>query len=73
MVCDNCGKKMTKARKHVLSTNHNFCCRKCYFDFKRKNPKMFNKLKGKKQNRSYQDKLKKWAEIKVVRDETFRN
>jgi len=37
-ICDNCGKKVSKKLGSTKKNKHNFCDRKCYSEWMRKNP-----------------------------------
>lgn len=39
--CENCGAKTLHTRKQVENANHSFCCKKCYYEYKKAHPKEF--------------------------------
>ena len=65
--CDNCGKKASKSRKEIEKTNHSFCSKECYFEYKRRHPMDFIKM-PKKQDTHYQNKLKSWADMRQMNE-----
>ena len=43
VICDNCGKSISKSPRDLKGTNHTFCNRKCYIKYRRKHPEEFKK------------------------------
>jgi len=46
-ICDNCGKKVSQKKQRFDKNVHNFCDRKCYAEWLKKNPE-FCRAKQKK-------------------------
>jgi len=61
--CEQCGKKTTHSRKQVENSNHSFCCKKCYYEYKKSHPSEF--ATGKNTGRSKE--LKKLEMMALVR------
>ena len=69
--CDYCGKRFSKKNKYVEVHIHNFCCRKCYHQYRRENKDWIRNM-NKEQDLSYQMKLKKLAEEYAERNKSKR-
>jgi len=57
LICDNkqCGKKFERKKSMVPSNKLHFCCRKCYFTYRKTNKSKYNS--------DALNKLKGWAKI----------
>jgi RNA polymerase-binding transcription factor DksA len=60
LICDFCGKPFSKARNQIRK--HNFCCKECYFKFKREHPRYGIDKRGYNTGREL-NTLKEWAKI----------
>jgi len=63
--CDNCGVSFCKPAKYVKLYNNHFCCKECYFEYRKKNSLFTNT--GKKYDISQQNILKNLAKERTKR------
>lgn len=66
MICDNCGNSFSKTPSSVKKYKHSFCCRRCYFEF-RKNSTEY-KVSKKKDFTAFH-KIKELSRRKLSNDE----
>lgn len=64
--CDNCGNSCTKKPTSVKKFKHNFCGRRCYFEFRKNNTEY--KVSRKKDFSAY-NKIKELSRRKLSNDE----
>jgi len=70
--CDNCGKYFSKKLKYVNEHKHHFCCRKCYHEFRKKDP-YWKENMNTDYSLKHQKMLKKWAKKYAKRNKSERN
>lgn len=64
-ICDNCGKKVSQKKQRFDKNVHNFCDKKCYAEWMRKNPEFCRERqqKGWWKGRDEKDEMhKKWKQ-----------